>query len=145
MADAVALIGTWRMVSWTREFVATGETSDAMGPNPIGYVAYHADGRMMAFVLNRDRPSLSRAGPSDDEKVRLFDTMLAYCATYTVHDDKVIHHVDAAWNPLWLGDLIRPYKLDGDQLTLKDAPSKDPATGQDVIYQIVFERVRNSN
>ena len=71
--------------------------------------------------------------------------MLAYCATYTVHDDKVIHHVDAAWNPLWLGDLIRPYRLDGDQLTLKDAPSKDPATGQDVIYQIVFERVRNSN
>jgi hypothetical protein len=56
MVDATALLGTWKMVSWTREVVATGETSDAMGPNPIGYIAYHADGRMMALVLKRDRP-----------------------------------------------------------------------------------------
>src|SRR4051812_7559162 len=48
MVDATALLGTWKMVSWTREVVGTGETSGAMGPNPIGYIAYHADGRMMA-------------------------------------------------------------------------------------------------
>jgi len=57
MADATALLGTWKMVSWTREVVATGETSDAMGPNPIGYIAYHADGRMMALVIKRNRPT----------------------------------------------------------------------------------------
>ena len=145
MADASALLGTWKMVSWTRKIVATGETSDAMGPNPIGYIAYHADGRVIAFVLKRDRPSLAGPAPTDPEKVELFDTMLAYSATYTLEDDRVIHHVDAAWNPAWLGDLIRPYKLDGDRLTISGAPSKDPATGQDVVYRIEFQRARISN
>jgi len=57
MSVKAALVGTWKMVSWTREVVATGEISDAMGPSPIGYIAYHADGRMMALVLKRDRPA----------------------------------------------------------------------------------------
>ena len=56
MADQAVLLATRTMLSWTREVVATGETSDAMGPNPIGYIAYHADDRMMALVLKRDRP-----------------------------------------------------------------------------------------
>jgi hypothetical protein len=34
--DAAALLGTWKMVAWTRRVIATGETSDAMGPNPVG-------------------------------------------------------------------------------------------------------------
>jgi hypothetical protein len=29
-----------------------------------------------------------------------FDSMLAYSASYTLEEDKVIHHVDASWNPL---------------------------------------------
>ena len=83
MADQAVLLATSTMLSWTREVVATGETSDAMGPNPIGYIAYHADDRMMALVLKRDRPPLSGAALTDGEKVKLFDTMLAYSATYT--------------------------------------------------------------
>jgi Lipocalin-like domain len=134
MADPAALVGTWKMVSWTREVIATGEISDAMGPNPIGYIAYHADGRMIALVVRRDRPPLSGKTPTDEEKVRLYDTMLAYSATYTLEDDRVAHHVDAAWNPAWTGtDLIRPFRLDGDTLVISGAPSKDPATGEDVI------------
>uniref|UniRef100_UPI0013D5E481 lipocalin-like domain-containing protein n=1 Tax=Acinetobacter baumannii TaxID=470 RepID=UPI0013D5E481 len=49
------LIGTWKMLSWTRQSLQTGEITDAMGANPIGYIAYHADGRMMAFVERRKR------------------------------------------------------------------------------------------
>ena len=59
MADAEALLGTWKMVSWTRKNVASGEITDAMGPDPIGYIAYHADGRMMAVVIRRDRPKVN--------------------------------------------------------------------------------------
>jgi hypothetical protein len=145
MVDTKSLLGIWKMVSWTQEIVTTGETSDVMGPSPIGYIAYHADGRMMALVFRRDRPPLSGGAPTVEEKVKLFDTMLAYSATYTVEGDRVIHHVDAAWTPAWIGDLIRPYRLDGDTLTISGAPSKDPATGQDVVYRIVFQRAQNSN
>src|SRR5215207_7824389 len=89
--DPAALLGTWNMVAWTRQVVATGETSDSMGPDPIGYIAYHADGRVMALVLRRDRPTPAGAAPTDDEKVKLFDTMLAYSGRYTVEDGRVVH------------------------------------------------------
>jgi len=70
MVDAAALLGTWKMVSWTREVVGTGETSDAMGPNPIGYIAYHVDGRMMALLLKRDRLAPAGPAPTNEEKKR---------------------------------------------------------------------------
>jgi hypothetical protein len=107
MANVAALVGTWKMISWTRKVVATGEVSDAMGADPIGYIVYHADGRMMALVFNRSRPILAGPSPNDVEKIGLFDTMLAYTASYTLEDGKVVHHVDAAWNPAWMTDLIR--------------------------------------
>jgi Lipocalin-like domain len=144
MANKVGLLGTWQMVSWTREVVSTGEKSDAMGPNPIGYIAYHADGRMMALVVRRNRTAIKGKPPTEEEKAYLFDTMLAYSARYTLHDDRVIHHVDVAWNPAWVGtDQIRPYTLDGNRLVISGAPSKDPATGDDVIYSMEFTKVEN--
>src|SRR5215469_8541261 len=98
---------------------------------------------MMALVLHRGRPIVADPVPSDVEKIGLFDTMLAYSATYTLEDDKVVHHVDAAWNPAWATDLIRPYKLEGDTLVISGAPSKDPITGEEVIYRMEFNRVKN--
>ena len=32
------IIGTWRMLSWKRILVDTGEERDALGPNPFGYI-----------------------------------------------------------------------------------------------------------
>jgi len=55
MADASRLIGTWKMVSWKRETVETGEVSDPVGPNPNGYISYAADGRMFAVVVSSTR------------------------------------------------------------------------------------------
>lgn len=76
--------------------MATGEVQDALGPNPVGYIAYHADGRMMAFVQQRDRPIPD--GPlSADQKAELFDTMLAYTASYAIEGETVIHTVDGTW------------------------------------------------
>ena len=142
MADAAALIGTWRMISWTRKAIETGETTDALGADPIGYIAYHADGRMMALVVKRQRGKLKGTTPTNDEKVALFDSMLAYSASYTVEDDHVIHHVDAAWNPAWgVSDLIRPYTLEGDTLVISGAPGEDPTTGEAVIYRMEFRKV----
>ena len=70
MADASALLGTWKMVSWTRRAVATGVVADAMGPEPIGYIAYHADGRMMAFVIDRRREKLKGSAPTNEGEDR---------------------------------------------------------------------------
>jgi hypothetical protein len=141
MADASALIGSWRMNAWTRTSVRTGETTDALGPSPIGYIAYHPDGRMLAAVFRRDRSTSNDGGWSETEKAQLFDAMLAYVASYTVEGDRVVHHVDGSWNPNWQGDLSRPFKLEGDRLVISRAPGINPTTGEEVIYRMEFTRV----
>ncbi len=70
--------------------------------------------------------------------------MLAYAGTYTVDDEKAVHHVDAAWNEAWTGtDQVRFYKLDGNRLAISGAPAPDPYTGQEIVHRIAFERLRN--
>ncbi|SPH24453.1 hypothetical protein DEA8626_03505 [Defluviimonas aquaemixtae] len=141
MADETALIGSWRMISWTRTSVASGEVSDALGPDPVGYIAYHADGRMMATVFARKRPRVDDGRLGGPQKAELFDTMLAYVASYTLEADRVVHHVEAAWNPAWEIDLSRPFTLDGDRLVISGAPGTDPATGEEVVYRMEFRKV----
>jgi hypothetical protein len=141
MDRPAALVGTWRMLSWTRTSVSTGEVADALGPAPIGYISYHADGRMMAYVQHRERGA-AEAPLSPATKARLFDTMLAYTASYHVEGDALVHVVDGSWNPLWGRDpLVRPFELDGDSLVISGAPGRDPVSGEDVIYRMEFERV----
>ncbi|MGI3212367.1 lipocalin-like domain-containing protein [Roseovarius tibetensis] len=140
MADIKALIGSWRMDTWTRTSVATGETTDALGPSPIGYIAYHPCGRMMASVFRRDRfPPKARAW-TVEEKATLFDDMLAYVASYRLEENRVIHEVDGSWNPNWQGVLDRPFNLDGNRLFINGAPGIDPATGEEVIYSMEFTK-----
>jgi len=130
------------MVSWQREAIATGERVDALGPDPVGYINYGADGRMYAMVVKKARQRPADAVPSDDEKLSLFNSMLSYAGAYTLDDDKVVHHIDASWNQVWTGtDQVRFYKLEGDTLTISGAPAKDPHTGQDVIHRIVFRKL----
>jgi Lipocalin-like domain len=142
MPDQAALLGTWKMVSWLREVIATGQRIDVLGPDPVGYINYGADGRFYALVVSRDRALPSSLPPSTDEKLKLFDSMLAYAGTYTVDHEKAVHHVDVSWNEAWTGtDQVRFYNLDGHRLTISGAPAKDPHTGADVIYRIEFQKV----
>jgi Lipocalin-like domain len=141
MHDPSQLVGTWRMLTWRREFADTGEQIDALGADPVGFVSYGADGRVHAIVVKRDRPSPASLPPSGSEKVELFDSMLAYAGTYTLHSDHVVHHVDASWNQAFTGtDMIRFYKLDGSMLEIWGAPAPDPFTGRTVVHRITFEK-----
>ena len=72
--------------------------------------------------------------------------MILRVVSYTVDDEKAVHHVDASWNEAWTGTAqVRFYSLAGDSLIISGAPAKDPHMGQEVIHRIAFERVRNSN
>ena len=96
MAKPEDLLGTWTMLSWRQQTVATGQIVDAHGPDPVGYITYGADGRMHAIVVRRDRAVPRKLPATDAEKLRLFDSMLAYAGTYSLDEDKVVHHVDAS-------------------------------------------------
>jgi hypothetical protein len=141
-ADASVLWGSWRMLSWTTKNVRTGEIANGLGPDPSSYLHYLPDGRMMVLVLRRDRKAPSGLVPTVEEKLALYDSMLAYAGTYVFQGDKVIHHLDMSWNQAWTGsEQIRFCKLDGKQLTIRSPVSKNPLDGEEVVHTIVFEKV----
>jgi hypothetical protein len=72
MIDRAMLIGTWQMLFWTKEFSDTGEIVDVLGPDPVGFISYGADGRMQVIVVRRDRQPPRSTPPSPDEKLALY-------------------------------------------------------------------------
>ena len=142
MADLKDLLGTWTPLSWKKETIATGETVDVLGPNPVGYISYGADRRMHAIIVRKDRPAPETLPPTDTQKLRLFDSMIAYSGTYTLDNEKVVHHVDVSWNQAFTKtDLIRFYKLANGILTIMAGPEIDPFSGKEVIHRLEFRKV----
>ena len=140
MANDAALIGTWKVVAFVREDLATGVKSDAYGARPSGYMHYLPDGRMCVIAVDGERrPPVEQA--SDADRARLFMGMVAYAGTYTVEDETVTHHIEVSWNQAWTGtDQVRRLRLDGNRLFLT-ARMRDPDDGREVEYSAEFERV----
>jgi hypothetical protein len=103
------LIGTYRLIKYTPH-----------GPAPIGRIEYDAGHRMWAMIFPPDRKPVDQKSSPEEWR----DTMrgaIAYYGTYTIDEPtgRVIHHVQAASNPAWIGDdFIRWYRFDGQHLLL---------------------------
>ena len=78
------LIGTWRLVSNTLEEVASGRKTDLMGKDPIGFITYGADGRMMILQVRSDRVKPQGPVPTSAEAEALFKSFLGYAGTYSI-------------------------------------------------------------
>jgi hypothetical protein len=145
--DAAALrdqiVGTWRMLFWKRVLLDGGETSDALGPNPFGYLNYSPDGRIMVFVLKSGRSKPTADPPTPEEKLALFDSLIAYVGTYTVESDRVVHRIEGSWNEVWTGTTqIRLLSFRNGRLVYTTPETVDPFDGKLCIYNSEFERVR---
>src|SRR5215475_14467955 len=145
LAGDSPLLGTWKLKSIVHEVTATGEKINEYGEHPSGYISYSADGRMYAIATADNRVKPLEANPTDEQRVKLHQTMTAYAGTYTVQADKVIHHVDISWNEAWTGtDQVRFIKLDGNVLTITAAPNKSPMDGREGRSVIVWEKVKST-
>jgi hypothetical protein len=143
-ADANLLLGTWRLKSFVREVTATGERYDQLGDHPDGYLTYSSDGRMIAFFVSGNQPR-PRNEPSDEERITLHKSMLAYGGTYRVLPDRIVHHIDIEWDGRRVGtDQVRFYAIDGDKLSIKTEPNKSPVDGREGVGILTFERVKGS-
>jgi hypothetical protein len=135
------ILGTWRMLSWKRVLKETSEESDALGPDPFGYINYAPEGRLMVFVLKSGRPKPNSTPPSDAEKVALFDTLFAYVGTYEVEGDRVVHTLDGSWNELWTGTRqVRMLAFENGQLIYTTPETVDPMDGRACTYRVTFQR-----
>ena len=90
-----------------------------------------------------NRPNPRDADPTDEEKLKLQGSMIAYAGTYTVNGEAVFYHVDISWNQSWTGThQVRFYKLDGDTLTLTTAPARSPINGQERKLVVVYKKIQ---
>ena len=134
------LLGTWRLKAYVVTTTA-GEGPAPYGQNPTGYLSYSADGRMQVIAAAKDRIVPIGAAPPDHERAALYDTMFAYAGTYSVHGDKVVHHVDVSWNESWTGtEQIRHFEVRGNTLTLSTRIT-DPTTGIESHYALIWEKL----
>jgi hypothetical protein len=137
------LIGTWRLVSNTLEEVASGRKTDLMGKDPIGFISYGADGRMMILQVRSDRAKPHGAVPTPTEAEALFKSFLGYAGTYSISGNTITHHVDVSWNETWTGtDQVRTFSFSGNRVTLTTEASADPIHGIVGVRRLVWEKVK---
>lgn len=98
---------------------------------------------MLALFVSGDQPR-TRNKPSDEERVKLHKSMLAYGRTYSVYPGRIVHHIDIEWDGRRVGtDQVRYYSIEGDMLTTKTEPNKSPVDGREGVGILTFERVKD--
>jgi hypothetical protein len=138
-----ALLGTWKLVSAVREEVPSGVRTDLFGPNPVGYLNYGADGRMITVIVRGDRKRPAGHPIGADEAVHLFRSSMSYAGRFEVRGDQVFHFVDVSANEIWTGtEQQRRCRIDGDTLALTTPVNEDPIDGKVSIRSMIWQKVR---
>ncbi len=139
------LVGTWHVVSaGTFRKDSAFEPFPEYGPNAIGYLMYDPTGHMCVSLANPVHPRwANREKPTNDEKVRSYDSTFTYCGTYEVREkeSQVIHRPELCSWPHYIGtDQVRNFRFVDDQLIL--SAEETPPNGEYRRYQITWQRVR---
>jgi hypothetical protein len=139
MSDAIA--GVWKLKSYSRRFLDTGEIRNDLLPH--AYIMYTPGGYMMSVTVEGNRKPPAAAVLTDEERVRLFKTIVsAYAGTYTVEGNKVTHAVELSWNEAWTGTRqVRYFSVRGDTLTIETTPRTTGADSREFINTLTWERV----
>lgn len=111
------------------------------GEDPVGRITYDAAGRMSAQLMARGRrttvgPGMNMATAGAEEIRDAVKGYAAYFGTFDVDElaEMVIHHVEAALVPSWVGtDLRRKYRFfDGRMALIAALPG--------MVAELVWER-----
>jgi|SRR5215469_3190725 len=127
----MSIVGTWKLQSFTTEYLDNGQIVEPYGAHPTGYLSYTSDRRMSAIIVREGRNAPAGVVATDAEKIALFDGGAAYAGTYTIDADTVRHHVDISWNQAWTGTTqARQFKIVGHTLQIRSLPDKNPLDGR---------------
>ncbi len=137
------LAGTYRLISYERTIVATGQTANSFGKAPQGYIIYGRDGRMMVLMVKDERPNPKNlATMTDQERADLFRTMIAYSGTYEFDGKTVTHHVDVSWNQNFTGtDQVRNVRFEGKRVILTTSVKPLSTDGKVGMSVLTWEKV----
>ena len=138
-ADAGSIVGTWRLISCFMEDVETEEQKAVWGHRPNGMLVITAAGRWIVLQTAEGR----KIPYTDENASTAFRSMLAYGGSYRTEKQKIVVHVDIAWDESWTGtEQVRFFSVDGDRLHI-DAPPQRYANFGDRMMRavLVWERV----
>ena len=137
-ADRAPLVGLWRLVSFQREYQATGEREYPMGNSPTGYILFLPEGRMWVEITGEGRTAPS----TDQDRVGLFNTLVAYTGPYRVDSDTWITMVEVSANPAWVAtEQTRFFLVEGNRLQEMTARAARPDNRM-ARAVITYERVK---
>lgn len=141
IAQGDQLIGTYKLVSTTRTVLDTGQV---ISRNQVGYLTYDESGRMMVLVLNGERPNPeSFIKMTDQHRIDLFDSMVAYSGTYRYDGQRIEHRVDLSWNEMWTGTIqTRDVKREGNRLITTTHPAPDLFDGSMGFTTLIWEKIQ---
>lgn len=138
------VVGTWKLVAMTYADDATGAQRDLWRGRPLGFLTYTAGGRMSAVIAAADRRinAASAGASSDAEQAQLFRESFGYAGTYTLTADGVVHHVDVASDPTWIGqDQVRTMRLEGNRLIVSAPPLRTAADPDARVLVLTWEKI----
>ena len=118
-------IGTWRLLSWENRD-ENGKMNYPYGKDAKGYITYNEDGYMSVLLMKTGRANFAISdfmGGTDTEMVQAMGSFVSYCGKYSVHEKKVIHHLELCSFPNWCGtDQERFFVFQDGTLELSTAP-----------------------
>lgn len=110
MTSTNDLIGTWRVVSFTR-WNKEGVAGQPLGSHPTGYAVFDATGH--AFI------QLGRSANDGGFPDEIAKSLMCYFGPYSVSGDKVSVTVDASNMADYLGSVQeRNFEVSGDAMTI---------------------------
>jgi hypothetical protein len=141
-AQAIDIVGTYRLISEERIILATGEVIPTRGVT--GYITYTREGRMVALIVREPRPKPDKVeNLTDPQRADLFRTMTAYGGTYTFDGKTAQHHIDISWNEAWTGTTqIRTVTKEGERLVYTNPPQPFSGDGKMGIVRLVWEKIK---
>ena len=131
------LSGTWKLIEVRGDITAT------FGKSPQGLFSFSSDGRTLVLITAEKRPEITDlARMTDQERVDLFKTMLAYGGTYTFDGKELKIKVDISWNENWSGtEQVRYAKLEGNRLELSTPVAPSIVDGKPTSTVLIWERL----
>ena len=140
-------IGVWKLISGESKDEVTGEVRYPWGTKPVGRLAYDDAGRVFAQLMNPGRRSIGGMAnrgaaaaietASAEDMREMLTGFNAYFGTFDVDepDRTVIHHLQSALIPSWVGsDQRRKYEFSGsNQLIMLNTASQ-------ASYRLVWQR-----
>ena len=141
-SSAAALVGTWRQLTAVAEALPSGVQRNVTGPNPVAYVIFTPDGRMMLMGVDPDRRKPAGGVPTAEEAKDLYFSMIAYGGTYTVNGNEVVYDLDISWNQVWTGTMqLRYWEIKDGRLIISTPEIIDPFVGGRSIHRLTWEKI----